>query len=86
MTITCKDVRKKLSEDLQLLENKAQCELVQEHLANCNVCSEFRHSLRLTIGCFKAYDAELPQDLHSLVLQRLHDEGLTTDIQEKENV
>ncbi len=79
MTITCKDVRKRLSEDLQLQENEAQCELVREHLDNCVACSEFRHSLGLTIGCYKAYNAELPQDLHSLVLQRLRDEGLTTE-------
>lgn len=79
MTITCKDARKKLLDDLQLLENDSLCVLVREHLVDCQSCNEFKQSLGKTIHCFKSYQTELPQDLHSLVLQRLRDEGLTTD-------
>jgi predicted anti-sigma-YlaC factor YlaD len=77
MTIACTDVRRRLSDDLQLQKNDKLCAQVREHLAVCTACSAFRRSLRMTIDRFKAYDATPPSDLHSLVLKRLRDEGLT---------
>ena len=77
--ITCAEVRKKLSEDLQLQEDEPLCARVRSHLTACTECRAFKDSIGETIGCFKAYDMPTPQDLHTLVLQRLRDEGLTIE-------
>lgn len=84
MKLTCGDVRKKLSEDLQLQENETICARAREHLSHCDACREFRRSLGTTIDCFRAYDSVPPKDLHGLVLQRLRAEGLTTEIRRRD--
>lgn len=69
--VNCKDVMQhicgSLGEDLQ----SERCIDIKKHLETCNGCKTYFKTVELTIGYYKKYNVELPEDAHNKLMASL---------------
>ncbi len=67
----CKDVMMHICESLGEDLDSDKCVAIKNHLDNCDHCKQYFDSVKLTIDYYKQYNAEIPKDAHSRLMDFL---------------
>lgn len=70
--ISCKEVMKYVCECLAQDTSSERCLALKDHLDNCESCTEYFKSVKLTIDCYQKYDVKLPDTAHKKLLKFLN--------------
>ncbi len=69
--LTCKEVINQVCEHLGELPDSPVCIAIQDHLKECDNCTNFYDSLEKTITLYKKYSPELPEGAHERLMKVL---------------
>lgn len=69
---TCKDVMKHICESLGEDLESDKCLAIKSHLDDCNFCQNYFKTVELTIDFYKKYNAELPKNAHTRLMDFLN--------------
>lgn len=72
INVTCKDVMNHICESLGEELNSPKCIAIKNHLTDCPDCTKYFKSIEKTIDFYKNYNAELPHDAHSRLIDFLN--------------
>ena len=70
-TVSCKEVTNHICESLGEDLDSPKCRAIKEHLETCQSCKDYFNSVEKTIGFYKTYNVELPQDAHNRLMDCL---------------
>lgn len=68
----CKDVMKHICESLGEDLESDKCIAIKHHLDNCDSCQNYFKTIELTIDFYKKYNAEIPKDAHTRLMDFLN--------------
>ena len=74
--VNCKDVMKHVCESLGEDLNSESCRNIKTHLEECPGCQNYFKSVEKTIGFYKDYNINMPEDAHKRLMSAL---GLSED-------
>ncbi|MBU2586030.1 MAG: hypothetical protein KKH32_11965 [Bacteroidetes bacterium] len=69
--MTCKEVINQVCEHLGELPDSPVCLAIQDHLIECENCTNFYDSLEKTVTLYKNYSADLPKGAHERLMNVL---------------
>ncbi len=68
---TCKEVMHHICDNLGEDLDSPKCIAIKEHLENCSNCRNYFNSVDNTIKLYKMYNAELSEDSHKNLMDKL---------------
>jgi len=67
----CKDVMQHICESLGEELDSDKCIAIKNHLDSCQDCKSYFKTVELTIDYYKKYNVELPNEVHSRLMNFL---------------
>jgi predicted anti-sigma-YlaC factor YlaD len=69
--VNCKDVMSHICESLGEELQSERCKAIRAHLDECRSCQQYFSSVEQTIGFYRKYEINLPEDAHGRLMKSL---------------